>query len=101
MKYAVRFPSVRAENIFGKTLVKIPHKNIQNEIMDAVLGLADNPFPYGTKYFKRLTVPLQFYNLTAQYRLRVGNYRVLYDVDTEKGIVWILHLRKRDDRTYR
>lgn len=100
MKYEVKFPSSKAEKNFGKVLVKIPYKNIRNEIMVTVLKLADNPFPCGTKYFKRLAVPLNFYNLTAQYRLRIGDYRVLYDVDTGKNIVWILHLRKRNERTY-
>jgi len=40
-----------------------------------------------------------FRPFTAQYRLRIGDYRVLYDVDDERRIVWILALRKRGERT--
>jgi mRNA interferase RelE/StbE len=34
------------------------------------------------------------------YRLRVGNYRVLFDVDTVVRIIEIQEVKKRDDRTY-
>jgi mRNA-degrading endonuclease RelE of RelBE toxin-antitoxin system len=34
------------------------------------------------------------------YRLRVGNYRVLFDVETSLRIVEIEEVKKRDDRTY-
>jgi len=33
------------------------------------------------------------------YRLRVGNYRVLIDVDTSRQIVLVQAIRKRDERT--
>lgn len=42
-------------------------------------------------------------NHRYDYRLRVGNYRVLFDVDVGSGtveIVWIEEVRKRDERTY-
>ena len=35
-----------------------------------------------------------------QYRLRVGRYRVLFDVATGPRVVSIEHVRKRDERTY-
>ena len=34
------------------------------------------------------------------YRLRVGNYRVLFDVDTTVQIIAIEEVKKRDDNTY-
>ncbi len=34
------------------------------------------------------------------YRLRVGQYRVLFDFDGEVSIVSIEEVRKRDERTY-
>jgi mRNA-degrading endonuclease RelE of RelBE toxin-antitoxin system len=34
------------------------------------------------------------------YRLRVGHYRVLFDVDKEDRVVVIQEVRKRDERTY-
>lgn len=37
----------------------------------------------------------------AEYRYRVGNLRILYDVDDAKALVLVLDIRKRDERTYR
>jgi mRNA-degrading endonuclease RelE of RelBE toxin-antitoxin system len=34
------------------------------------------------------------------YRLRVGHYRVLFDVDKENRVVVIQEVRKRHERTY-
>ena len=34
------------------------------------------------------------------YRLRVGNYRVLFDFDGRIHVVMIEEVRKRDERTY-
>lgn len=69
--------------------------------MEAIEELADNPYPYGERPFKKLRPPVQFYQFTAQYRVRIGNYRVLYDVDDKRKTVWILALRKRGKRTYK
>jgi mRNA-degrading endonuclease RelE of RelBE toxin-antitoxin system len=38
---------------------------------------------------------------TAQYRLRIGPYRILYDVDDRLKKVILLKLAKRDEQTYR
>lgn len=100
MKYEVKFPTHSIENKFHRILSKISQTMSQNKIMQAIEKLADNPRPYGTKPFKKLKPPVQFYQLTAQYRIRIGDYRVLYDIDEEQKIVWILALRKRGERTY-
>jgi len=100
MKYEVRFPNRSIEGKFAKLLSKIP-PDIQNKIAEEVENLSDNPFPYGKKLFKKLKPPIQFYRYTAQYRIRVGDYRVLYDVDNGRKIVWILALRKRGEKTYK
>jgi mRNA-degrading endonuclease RelE of RelBE toxin-antitoxin system len=34
------------------------------------------------------------------YRLRVGSYRILFDVEVELRVVEIEEVKKRDDRTY-
>ena len=36
----------------------------------------------------------------AEYRLRVGPYRVLYDIDAQQKKVILLKLAKRDEQTY-
>jgi len=101
MKYEVRFPNSSIEKKFDKAISKISQVNIQNEIIEAVEELADNPRPYGKKPFKKLKPPVQFYRFVAQSRIRIGDYRVLYDVDDERRIVWILALRRRGERTYK
>lgn len=100
MKYKVLFPNASIEGKFYKILSKI-HQSLQNEIMEQINTLAEDPRPFGKKPFKKLNPPIQFYQLTAQYRIRIGNYRVLYDIDDTKKIVWILALRKREEKTYR
>jgi len=101
MKYQVRFPSHSIEKKFEKFLLKIHPVSLQEEIMQEVSKLADNPRPYGEKAFKKLKLPIQFYQYVAQYRIRIGDHRMLYDVDDEKKIVWILALRRRSEKTYR
>ena len=71
------------------------------EIMEAVEKLADGPRPYRKKLFKKLKPSIKFYDVTAQYQIRIGNYRVLYDVDDKRKIVWVLALGKRSERTYK
>ena len=96
MKYSVRFPSEAIQKRFHKALEIIPPK-IQDEIMEGIEGLADNPRPSGEP---KLKPPLIVYQYAAQYRLKIRNYRVLYDVDDKQRIVWIFDVRKRNERTY-
>ena len=98
MRYEVKFPTSSVAKKFKKTLANISPKEIQDDIKEKILALADNPRPYGEPKIKP---PVEVYNYVAQYRLRIGNYRVLYDVDDKKRIVWILALRKRNERTYK
>lgn len=100
MKYEVKFPNPSLESKFDKVLSKIHQKDIKERIMQEVEKLTDEPRPGGKK-FKVLRPPISFHEFTADYRIRIGDYRVLYDVDDEKKIVWILALRKRSEVTYR
>lgn len=101
MKYAIKFPNRSLETKFEKALLKIHPVSLQEEIMREVQKLADNPRPFGEKPFKKLKPPIQLFQYTAQYRLRIGGFRVLYDVDDEKKIVWVLVLRRRSEKTYK
>lgn len=97
MKYEVKFPTKSIEKKFLKILNVISPKEIREQIKKKVLSLGDNPRPYGEPKIKP---PLEVYSYVAQYRLRVGNDRVLHDVDDKRKTVWILALRKRNERTY-
>lgn len=98
MKYSVRFPTVSIEKNFHKALASVSPQKLQDEIMQAVEKLGENPRPFGEPKIKP---PLIVYHFTAQYRVRIRNFRVLYDVDDKNRIVWVLALRKRNEGTYR
>ena len=98
MEYDVVFPSERVERLFQKTLEKIP-TNYRTAIIAAVRSLKTNPRPQG-KRTKKLTGELIVSRFTAEYRLRVGPYRVLYDVDDQRKKVVLLKLAKRNEQTY-
>ena len=98
MACEVVFPSERVERAFQKALSKIPAE-YQEAIVSAIRSLAANPRPQG-KRTKKLTGQLIVSQFTAEYRLRVGPYRVLYDVDDRNKRVILLKLAKRDEHTY-
>lgn len=98
MEYDIVFPSERVERLFQKTLEKIP-TDYQASIVSAIRSLSTNPRPQG-KRTKKLIGELIVSRFTAEYRLRVGPYRVLYDIDDQRKKVVLLKLAKRDDQTY-
>ena len=73
-----------------KQLLKL-HSRHQVQISDAVSGLKDMP---DVVNIKSLT------DHNFGYRLRVGNYRVLFDWDGTIKVVSIQEVKKRDERTY-
>jgi mRNA-degrading endonuclease RelE of RelBE toxin-antitoxin system len=92
MKYAVKF-TASSERRFFKALKSISVEAIKKRIEESVISLENKPFPFldrSGSYFKRLNLVIEYYDLTAKYRIRVGDYRILYDVDTETKTVWIL-----------
>ncbi|MBM2811170.1 MAG: Plasmid stabilization system protein [Chloroflexi bacterium] len=62
-------------------------------VRDAILKLQENPRAHGT--IKLAQAPV------AQYRYRVGNYRLLFDLDDDNQVIELVDVRKRDERTYR
>ena len=98
MDCEVVFPSERVERLFQKTLEKIPN-DYRTAIVAAVRSLKTNPRPQG-KRTKKLIGELIVSRFTAEYRLRVGAYRLLYDVDDQRKKVVFLKLAKRNEQTY-
>ncbi|KKR78079.1 MAG: Phage protein [Candidatus Curtissbacteria bacterium GW2011_GWA1_40_9] len=76
----------------AKSLKKIP-KYYQIKIKDKIEELSNNARLHGT--IKLVDYPV------AQFRHRVGNYRILFDIDEIEKIIEILDIRKRDEKTYR
>jgi len=100
MKYTARFPNTNIEKNFWKDFGLLP-KEIQEEVLKAVRSLENVPRPFGQKPFKQLNPPVAVYKYTAQCRIRIRDYRVLYDVNDQLKVVWIYVLRKRNEKTYR
>ncbi|WP_442596292.1 type II toxin-antitoxin system RelE family toxin [Parapusillimonas sp. JC17] len=82
--------SVNWSNKAKKQLRKIDRKE-QGTIIDAVDELESFP---NAKNVIALT------KHECGYRMRVGNYRVLFDADTEVRIIEIQQVKKRDEQTY-
>lgn len=74
-----------------KQLIKIKNDTKIDRIRKAVDTLSDLPTAKNVKAL----IHHQY-----GYRLKVGNYRVLFDADVEIRIIDIQEVKKRDDNTY-
>jgi len=61
-------------------------------LRDAVRGLSEEPRPQGVRKIK---------GVERAYRIRVGNYRVVYEVYDSDKLVLILQVVRRSETTYR
>jgi mRNA interferase RelE/StbE len=95
--HKVLFPNHARERDFEKQISKLSKEN-QEAVMVAIENLAHEPRPSGVP---KLRPPIAVGQDLAQYRIRIGNYRVLYDIDDKRKIVWILDVRLRSEKTYR
>ena len=100
MSYTAQFPTEAIRKRFLKEMDGLPTE-LQERIWEAIRCLQRRLRPFGAKIFKQLNPPVYLYTYAASYRLRIGEYRVLYDVDDHTKIVWIFALRKRNERTYK
>jgi len=102
MNYDIRHPTPRLKKYFDEFLQrKISHKNQRENIVEEINGLKDNPRPFHKKGFTEIKPPMPVSYHLAEYRLRIGDYRVLYNVDDKRKTVWILDIRIRAEKTYR
>ena len=75
-----------ADKKVGKTLEKLSSP-ARESIQEAILGLEKDPRPQGTRMLSG--------KLKAAWRLRVGDYRILYDIEDQKRQVFILDIGHR------
>ena len=80
MKYTVQLN----KNV-KKSLSKLPKTEIKR-ILDKIAELEDNPKPTGCK-------KLQGYEL---YRLRVGDWRIIYTIEDDVLLVLIVSIKSRE-----
>jgi len=70
-----------------KDLRKLPPK-VVDRVLETVEQLAENPFPVGVE---------KLAGSEHAYRVRVGDYRVVYEVVTKTKLVEIQRVRHRKD----
>lgn len=84
-----------------KYLIRLRSKRVQREldnlqeadyrrVLERLKMLADNPLPYGCeKLFADI------------YRIRIGDFRIIYRIDLKNKYVDIGGVRRRSEKTYR
>ncbi|MBC7252335.1 MAG: type II toxin-antitoxin system RelE/ParE family toxin [Anaerolineae bacterium] len=75
--YRVRTASRRVE----KEIAALP-RHVRERVIEAIQKLAENPHPQGARKLMG--------EMGGAWRVRVGDYRVIYDVDDDKRVVIIL-----------
>jgi mRNA interferase RelE/StbE len=78
--------SILIEKSAQKSLAKIPQP-FHNRIIESIWSLADNPRPHGGK------------KLTGReaWRIRIGDYRVIYEIHDEKLVILVIIIGHRKD----
>lgn len=57
-------------------------------ILETVETLSNNPFPSQHR---------KLHGSESSYRIRIGDYRIIYQVDSENKLIVIYHVRHRKD----
>lgn len=81
--YEIEWKHSAEKELKGIDRQYIPHIP---RVLEVVESLADNPFPAQHR---------KLYGVESSYRIRVGDYRVIYQVDVENTRVVIYHVRHR------
>ncbi len=96
MNYNVRFPTNSLKKKFDKKVSNAP-RHIQEKVSEVLKNLEKNP---RSEAGPKIKPPISIALYVAQYRKRIGDYRLLYDIDDKNKTVWILSFRSRSEKTY-
>jgi mRNA interferase RelE/StbE len=72
----------------GKELAEVGSKSDREKLVARIQSLAAGPRPHGSE---------KLAGYADRYRVRQGNYRVIYLIDDEKSIVTIFKIGHRKD----
>ncbi len=78
----------------AKELRRIPAK-MQDRIFEKIQDLAEEPKPHGYKKLKNFDIPGS--DQDDYYRIRVGDYRVIYTIENEQVTILIMKVAHRKD----
>jgi mRNA interferase RelE/StbE len=82
--------SPAADRELGRLKERI-HRQDFERLRTAIGGLAGEPRPHGVMKIK---------GAEMAYRIRAGNYRIVYEVYDSEKLVLILHVGRRTETTY-
>ncbi len=82
---------IEVERRASKALAQLP-RQAQVRIATAIDALADDPRPHGCKPVKEAD--------KGTYRVRVGDYRVIYVVLDDEQVVIVVRIGRRNERIY-
>jgi mRNA interferase RelE/StbE len=71
-----------------KDVENIDRRADRDRISNRMQSLAENPRPYGSEKLE---------GFEAMYRIRQGDYRVVYEIDDAEVIVFVIKVRHRKD----
>jgi mRNA interferase RelE/StbE len=80
MNYVIKIPKSAQKQIDNLS------NTVKDRILEKIKGLATEPRPFGIVKLK---------NSEREYRLRVGDYRVRYEIDDAKQTILILQCKHR------
>lgn len=75
-----------------RSLMRLTNQQARR-VREAIVQLAEDPRRHGAIKLENAPV--------GQYRYRVGDFRILFDIDDNAKTVEILDIRRRDEQTYR
>jgi mRNA interferase RelE/StbE len=70
-----------------KQLQRLP-RQIFAVALEAIIGLATDPRPTGV---------VKLVGSSNDWRIRIGQYRIVYEIDEREGVVTVLTVAKRSD----
>jgi mRNA interferase RelE/StbE len=83
--------SPAADRDLGRLKQKIQRQDFER-LRTAIRGLANKPRPQGVRKIK---------GTKKAYRIREGNYRVVYEIYDDENLVLLLQIVRRTETTYR
>ena len=78
--------SIEIKKSATKEMVKLPKPHLQR-IIEKIQSLSTNPRPEGCKKL----------SADEKYRIRVGNYRILYTIEDNQLIIYVVKIGHRKD----
>ena len=74
-----------------QSMRRMPQR-VAQQAAEIILDLAEEPYPADSEPLGR--------ELAGRFRIRVDGWRIIYLVDETDGLISILAIRQRDQRTY-